>query len=111
MDTLQYSSRNCALPQGLTPDADGRLPDGSQHHQNSWGELEYGGPNPPHVSTYSYCFVLYALDTTLDLEAVEEAAHEEGTLTWIGASKEVFLQAVEGHILAQGELVGKYKAQ
>ena len=100
-----------ALPEGLTPDADGRLPDGSQHYRNSWGELKYGGPNPPHVSTYSYYFMLYALDTKLDLEAVEEAAREEGTLPWIGASKEVFLRAVEGHILAQGELVGKYKEQ
>lgn len=100
-----------ALPEGLTPDADGRLPDGSQHYQNSWGELKYGGPNPPHVSTYRYYFMLYALDTKLDLEAVEEAAREEGTLPWIGASKEVFLRAVEGHILAQGELVGKYKEQ
>ena len=100
-----------ALPEGLTPDADGGLFDGSQHHQNSWGELQYGGPNPPHVQTYSYYFMLYALDATLDLVAVEEAAREEGTLPWIGASKEVFLRAVEGHVLAQGELVGKYKEQ
>jgi Raf kinase inhibitor-like YbhB/YbcL family protein len=99
------------LPEGLTPDVDGRLPDGSQHHQNSWGELRYGGPNPPHVLTYRYYFAIYALDTKLDLEAVEAAAREEGTLPWIGASKEVFLRAVEGHILAHGELVGKYREQ
>jgi len=49
------------------------------------------------------------VDAKLDLEAVEEAAREEGTLPWIGASKEVFLRAVEGHILAQGELVGEYR--
>jgi len=98
-----------ALREGVTPDADGRLPDGSQHYQNSWGELKYGGPNPPHVSTYSYYFMVYAVDAKLDLEAVEEAAREEGTLPWIGASKEVFLRAVEGHILAQGELVGEYR--
>ena len=100
-----------ALPEGVTPDADGGLPDGSQHFENSWGELEYGGPNPPHVATFRYYFTLYALDTTLDLEAVEKAAREEGTLPWIGASKVVLLRAVEGHILAQGELVGKYKEE
>jgi Raf kinase inhibitor-like YbhB/YbcL family protein len=100
-----------ALPEGLTPDAEGRLPDGSQHHENSWGELKYGGPNPPHVSTEKYYFMLYALDAKLDLQAVEDAAREEGTLPWIGATKEVFLRAVEGHVLAQGELVGKYKEQ
>jgi Raf kinase inhibitor-like YbhB/YbcL family protein len=100
-----------ALAEGLPPDADGRLPDGSQHHPNSWGEWKYGGPNPPHASTYNYYFTLYALDAKLDLQAVEEAAREEGTLPWIGASKEVFSRAVEGHILALGELVGKYKEQ
>jgi Raf kinase inhibitor-like YbhB/YbcL family protein len=97
------------LPEGLTPDADGRLPDGSQHYENSWGERRYGGPSPSHASTSSYYFTLYALDAELDLQAVEEAARQEGTLPWIGAGKEVFLRAVEGHVLAQGELVGKYK--
>jgi Raf kinase inhibitor-like YbhB/YbcL family protein len=100
-----------ALPEGLTPDVDGRLPDGSQHHENSWGELKYGGPNPPHASTQRYYFTLYALDDMLDLRAVEEAARAEGTLPWIGATKEVFLRAVEGHVLALGELVGRYKEQ
>jgi Raf kinase inhibitor-like YbhB/YbcL family protein len=104
-------SESRSLPEGIAPDADGRLPDGSQHHENSWGELKYGGPNPPHVSTYKYYFELYALDAELDLKAVEQAAREEGTLPWIGASKEVFLRAVDGHVLALGELVGKYREQ
>ena len=104
-------SESRALPEGVTPDAGGRLPNGSRHYENSWGELKYGGPNPPHAQTQNYYFLLYAVDAKLDLEAVEEAAREEGTLPWIGATKEVFLRAVEGHILAQGELVGKYKEQ
>jgi Raf kinase inhibitor-like YbhB/YbcL family protein len=99
------------LMEGLTPDADGRLPDGSQHYENSWGERRYGGPSPSHASTCSYYFTLYALDAELDLKAVEEAARQEGTLPWIGAGKEVFSRAVEGHVLARGELVGKYKEQ
>jgi Raf kinase inhibitor-like YbhB/YbcL family protein len=100
-----------ALPEGVAPDEDGVLADGSRHHENSWGELRYGGPNPPHKYTYRYTFTLYALDTMLDLEAVEAAMREEGTLPWIGASQAVLLHGVEGHVLAQGELVGKSKAE
>lgn len=100
-----------ALPEGVTPDAEGRSPDGSQHYENSWGELAYGGPNPQHVYTFSYFFVLYALDTTLDLEAVEETMRADGSLPWIGSSKAVLLEALGGHILAQGELEGKYREE
>ena len=98
-----------ALPEAVKPDAAGRLPDGSQHLENSWQELKYGGPNPPHVSTLRYYFRLYALDTVLDLDAAEGTASGGETEPWVGASKEKLLQAMEGHILAQGELVGKYK--
>jgi phosphatidylethanolamine-binding protein (PEBP) family uncharacterized protein len=63
----------------------------------------------PYVSTLNYYFRLYALDTTLDLDAAEGTASDGGTQSWVGASKEKLLQAMEGHILAQGELVGKYK--
>jgi Raf kinase inhibitor-like YbhB/YbcL family protein len=98
-----------ALPEAVTPDAAGGLPDGSQHLANSWQELGYGGPNPPHVSTLNYYFRLYALDTTLDLDATEGTASSGETEPWVGASKEKLLQAIEGHILAQAELMGKYK--
>lgn len=98
-----------ALQEGIRADQEGILPDGSQHYKNSWGEFKYGGPNPPHASTFSYTFTLYALDMMLNLDAVEEIMNEEGTLPWIGASRDVLLRAMDGHILAQGELVGKYK--
>jgi Raf kinase inhibitor-like YbhB/YbcL family protein len=98
-----------SLPEGVTGDAEGMLPDGSRHYKNSWGELKYGGPNPPHASTFSYTFTLYALDTMLDLVAIENIMKEEGTLPWIGATRTIVLRAMEGHILAQGDLVGKYK--
>ena len=100
-----------ALPEGVMPNADGKLPDGSQHYENSWGELEYGGPNPQHGETRSYYFELYALDTTLDLEAVAQALDEAGKLPWIGPSKTVFLEAIGGHVLAEGELEGKHKRE
>jgi len=60
---------------------------------NSWGRTGYGGPCPP-SGTHRYFFKLYALDTALNLKA--------------GASKEDVLRAMEGHILAQGQLMGTY---
>ena len=83
-----------ALPQAIPPDAD--LADGSRHGKNSWGKLGYGGPCPP-GGTHRYFFKLYALDTVLDLIA--------------GASKEQLLKAMEGHILAQTEVMGVYTRQ
>jgi Raf kinase inhibitor-like YbhB/YbcL family protein len=108
-----------AFPEAVTPDAAGRLPNGSQHLANSWQEPRYGGPNPPHVSTLRYTFRLYALDTMLDpfdraqdkLDAAEGTASSGERQPWVGASKERLLQAMEGHILAQAELMGKYKGK
>ena len=82
-----------ALAEAVPSDAD--LPDGSRHGQNSWRRLGYGGPCPPTgTHRYFFKFKLYALDTALDLTA--------------GASKEQLIQAMEGHILAQTELMGLY---
>jgi len=83
-----------ALPEAVPPDAD--LPDGSRHGENSWRRLDYGGPCPP-SGTHRYFFKLHALDTVLDLAA--------------GASKKRLLQGMEGHILAQAELMGVYTRQ
>jgi Raf kinase inhibitor-like YbhB/YbcL family protein len=55
----------------------------------------YFGPCPPKGSPHHYRFTLYALDTSLDLTA--------------GASKEQVLQAMEGHIIGQAQLVGLYQ--
>jgi hypothetical protein len=64
------------------PDAP-ELPDGSRHGENSWGRLNYGGPCPP-SGTHRYFFKLYALD------------------------KQELLDAMEGHVLEQAELMGTY---
>lgn len=73
--------------------AQDRLSDGSLHGRNSWRRRDYGGPCPPR-GTHRYFFKLYALDTMLDLEA--------------GAKKKQVLRAMEGHVLAQAELMGTY---
>ena len=80
-----------SLPEAVPSDAE--LPDGSQHGQNSWRRLGYGGPCPP-SGTHRYFFTLYALDTSLDLAS--------------NANKKQLLQAMEGHVLAQAELMGVY---
>ncbi len=64
--------------------------------RNSWGNNSYGGPCPP-GGTHRYFFKIYALDTMLDLEA--------------GATKEKLLEAIEGHVLGMGELMGRYQRQ
>jgi Raf kinase inhibitor-like YbhB/YbcL family protein len=79
------------LPEGVAPDAE--LTSGGRHGKNSWGRLGYGGPCPPR-GTHRYFFELYALDVALEVDS--------------GASKEQLLQAMEGHILAQAELMGTY---
>jgi len=80
-----------SLEEGMAPDA--QLADGSRHGSNSWGRLGYGGPCPP-SGIHRYFFKLYALDEALDLEP--------------GASKEDLLEAIQGHVLAQTELMGTY---
>ncbi len=72
------------------------LADGSQHGRNSGRLKGYAGPCPPAGPAHHYSFRLYALDTRLTLES--------------GASKEALLAAMDGHILAQAELVGLFAA-
>ena len=76
-----------ALPPGET------LPDGSLHGRNSSGNLGYDGPCPP-SGTHRYFFKLYALDEMVGVSS--------------GADKGELLKAMEGHILAQGELMGTF---
>ena len=71
----------------------GALSDGSMHGKNSGGNLGYNGPCPP-SGTHRYFFKLYALDEMLGLSS--------------GADKGELLKAMEGHILAQGELMGTF---
>lgn len=80
------------LPQSMPPDK--ILEDGSRHGINDFRKFGYGGPCPP-GGTHRYYFKIYALDTELTQEP--------------GLTKAELLKAMEGHILAEGQLMGRYK--
>jgi Raf kinase inhibitor-like YbhB/YbcL family protein len=68
--------------------------DGSRQGTNDFGKIGYGGPCPPSGKVHRYFFKLYALDTKLNLGA--------------GATKKDVERAMQGHILARGEYMGRY---
>lgn len=70
------------------------LGNGAVHGMNDFRRTGYGGPCPPR-GTHRYCFKIYALDKVLDLGP--------------GISKKALLKAMEGHLLAEGQLVGRYR--
>jgi len=82
------------LAENIPPDK--TLPSGARQGTTDFGRIGYGGPCPP-SGTHRYFFKIYALDTEIDLPA--------------GADKPQLLKAMEGHIIGQGQLVGKYKRQ
>lgn len=61
---------------------------------NSWNKPGYGGPCPPQGNPHRYYFKLYILDTELYLQS--------------GATKEEIEKTMQGHILAEGQLMGRY---
>ena len=70
------------------------LPAGAKEGVNDWKQAGYRGPCPP-VGRHRYFHRLYALDTVLpDLKSPTKARLEK---------------AMQGHILAQAELVGTYQ--
>jgi Raf kinase inhibitor-like YbhB/YbcL family protein len=81
------------LPEGVP--ARETLDDGSKQGKNDFGDLGFGGPSPPKGKPHRYYFKLYALDTTLDLPA--------------GATAEQVRSAMSGHVLAEGQLMGRYQ--
>lgn len=70
------------------------LPSGARQGTNDFRKIGYGGPCPPPGPAHRYFFKLYALDTELSLAP--------------RATKRQLEAAMEGHILARVELVGRY---
>jgi Raf kinase inhibitor-like YbhB/YbcL family protein len=71
-----------------------QLSSGALQGRNDFRKIGYGGPCPPQGNPHRYHFKLYALDSKLNLKA--------------GASKAEVENAMQGHILGQTELVGRY---
>ena len=80
------------LAENVPPDVD--LPDGSRQGVTDFGSHGYGGPSPP-SGTHRYYFKIYALDTKLGVPSSSKKAD--------------LLKAMEGHVIAEGQLMGKYK--
>jgi len=90
---FNISSDSRKLPEAVPTQA--QLPSGALQGKNDFGRIGYGGPCPPPGRPHRYRFTLYALDQPLDLK--------------VGASKKQVLDAIQGHILAQGQLTGMYQ--
>ncbi len=98
-----------SLPEGLVPDDQGLLEIGGQHLENSYLEFAYSGPPTHPIETRRFYLRLYALDTMLETADIDEAAATVNT--WIGGTELTLLKAMEGPILATGQLSGKYKGE
>ena len=82
-----------SLPEDLPVTGKNVDPNAIYFGKNSSGNTRYDGPCPP-SGTHRYYFKIYALDSLVDLLP--------------GATKDELLKAMQGHILAQGELMGTF---
>lgn len=71
-----------------------KIPSGGTHGRTDFGTIGYHGPCPPR-GEHRYFFKIYALNTRLHLKP--------------GATKKELLQAMQGHVLAEGQLMGTYQ--
>ena len=86
------------LPEGVPRGPRLKAPAGGLQGKNSWDSdnIGYRGPLPPKGhGRHRYYFKLYALDVQLSLEP--------------GLSKDALLKKIEGHVLAQGQLMSTYE--
>lgn len=84
------------LPEGVPKTPTLTDPPGALQGNNTWPKIGYNGPMPPRGhGVHHYHFKLYALDTALDVQP--------------GLDKKGLLARMQGHILAEGELIGTYR--
>ena len=86
-------AQTSTLPEGVAKVDE--VPDGGHQGRNDFRKIGYGGPCPPPGKPHRYFFKLYALDKALNLKP--------------GASKQEVEQAMQGHVLGQAELVGRFR--
>jgi hypothetical protein len=80
------------IPAQANTIAQGSAPKGV-HGTNDFGKSGYGGPCPP-SGMHRYYFKIFALDRELDLPP--------------GTKRSQLDAAMKGHVVAQGELMGRY---
>ncbi len=78
-----------SLEEGIT-----KLPDGMVLGAGQRGDLVYQGPHTPAGYTFHYAIQIFALDKKLDLTT--------------GASRDAVWEAINGHVLAKGDVVGLF---
>jgi Raf kinase inhibitor-like YbhB/YbcL family protein len=76
--------------------AEKSVPKGAVQGTNDYSTIGYGGPQPP-SGTHRYYFKIFALDQILDLKP--------------GAKRAEVDAAISGHVIAQGELIGRFSKQ
>jgi len=81
------------LSEGVPKDK--TLSNGAKQGITDFRSIGYGGPCPPPGGPHRYFFKLYALDTVLNLKP--------------GLTKKDLLKAMEGHILGEAQLIGRFK--
>ncbi|HTS18186.1 MAG TPA: YbhB/YbcL family Raf kinase inhibitor-like protein [Verrucomicrobiae bacterium] len=90
------SSSVNAFPEDIAKTETGASIAGLRQGVNDFGRVGYGGPCPPRGhGVHHYHFHLYALDTELNLAPRVKRSQLES--------------AMQGHVLAQAELVGTYQ--
>jgi Raf kinase inhibitor-like YbhB/YbcL family protein len=83
------------IPENIPPLERSPKAPGAQQGSNSRSAIGYFGPRPPVGDpAHAYHFQIFALDTPLRLPS--------------GFNRHALLQAMQGHVLAKGELVGKF---
>lgn len=86
-----------SLPEHVLRSLHVAAPVGALQGKNSWPKgIGYRGPAPPQGhGVHHYHFKLFALDAPVDRAA--------------GIDKPTLLAAMQGHVIAQGELIGTYQ--
>jgi Raf kinase inhibitor-like YbhB/YbcL family protein len=85
-----------SLQEGLQKQPRLTAPEGVLQGRNTRGSMGYYGPRPPVGDPdHHYHFQVYALDKMLE--------------TPFGADRDTLLKAMEGHVLAKGDVIGLYR--
>ena len=89
---FNWPAKDTNFPQGIPPEKS--LANAASQGQNDFRRIGYGGPCPP-GGTHRYYFKAYALDVRLELAP--------------GQTKAKLLDAMKGHVLAEAQIMGKYR--